>query len=174
MAIYHGQQYTEKLACIQFDCEKKKADTKIKRLHRRSVAQLCSTLCDHMHCSMQGFPEHHYSQSLLKHVHQVGDAIQPSHPLSAPSPAFPASGSFQMSQFFSSSGQSVRVSASISLLPVNIQDWFPLGLTGWSPCTPKDSQETSPNTTVQKHEFFGAQLSLWSNSHIHTWPLEKP
>ena len=69
------------------------------------------------------------------HVHWVSDAIQPSHPLSPPSPptfqSFPASGFFQMSQFFASSGQSFGVSASASLLPMNVQDWFPLGWTGW-------------------------------------------
>ena len=80
---------------------------------------------------------------------------------------FLASGSFPMSQFFKSGGQSVGASASVSVLLMNIQDWFPLELTGLSPRCPRDSQECS-NTTVQKHQFFGAQLSLWSNSHIHT------
>ena len=82
-----------------------------------------------------------------------------------------ASGSFQMSQLFASRGQCTGVSASTSLLPMSIQDWFPLGLIG-SPCSPRDSQVFS-NSTVQKHQFFCAQLSLWSNSHIHTWPMEK-
>ena len=88
--------------------------------------------------------------------------------------SFPASGSFPMSQFSASSGQSIRVSASASVLPVNIQDWFPLRLTGWISLQSKGLSRVFSNTTVQKHQFFGAQLSSQSNSHIHTWPLEKP
>ena len=87
--------------------------------------------------------------------------------------SFPASGSFRMSQLFTSVGQSIRVSASTSVLPMNIQDWFPLGWTGWISLQSKGLSRISSNTTVQKHQFFSAQLSLWSNSHIHTWPLEK-
>ena len=83
--------------------------------------------------------------------------------------SFPASGSFQMSQFFASCGQRIRVSASASVLPMNIQDWFPLGWTGWISLQSKGLSRVFSNTTVQKHHFFGAQLSLWSNSHIHTW-----
>ena len=77
-----------------------------------------------------------------------------------------ASGSFQMSQFFSSGGQSIGVSASASVLPMNIQDWFPLGLTGWISLLSKGLSKVFSNTTVQKHQFFGTQLSLQSNSHI--------
>ena len=88
--------------------------------------------------------------------------------------SFPASGSFQMSQLFTSGGQSIGVSASPSVLPMNIQDWFPLGWTGWISLQSKGLSRVFSNTTVQKHQFFGAQLSLYSNSHIHTWPLEKP
>ena len=95
-------------------------------------------------------------------------------PFSSHRQSFPASGSFQISQFFASGGQSIGVSASISVLPMNIQDWFPLGWTGWISLQSKGLSRVSSNTTVQKHQFFGAQLSLWSNSHIHTWPLEKP
>ena len=84
---------------------------------------------------------------------------------------FPASGSFLMSQFFASGGQSIE--ASISVLPMNIQDWFPLGLTDLTSLLSKGLSRVFSNTTVQKHQFFGAQPSLWSNSHIHTWPLEK-
>ena len=86
----------------------------------------------------------------------------------------PASGSFQMSQLFASGGQSIGVSASTSVLPVNTQDWSPLGWTGWIPLQSKGLSRVFSNTTVQKHQFFGAQLSLQSSSHIHTWPLEKP
>ena len=88
--------------------------------------------------------------------------------------SFPASGSFLMSQFFASGGQSIGASASASVLPMNIQDWFPLGWTGWISLQSKGLSRVFSNTTVQKHQFFGAQLSLWSNSYIHTWLLEKP
>ena len=88
--------------------------------------------------------------------------------------SFLSSGSFQMSQFFTSGGQSIGVSASASVLPMNIQDWFPLEWTGWISLLTKGLSSIFSNTTVQKHHFFGAQLSLWSNSHIHTWLLEKP
>ena len=86
---------------------------------------------------------------------------------------FPASGSFLMSQLFISGGQSIGASASASVLSMNIQDWFPLGLTGLILQCKRLSGVFS-NTTVQKHQFFGTQLSSQSNSHIHTWPLEKP
>ena len=88
--------------------------------------------------------------------------------------SFPASGSFPMSQFFTSGGQSIVVSASASVLPMNTQDWFPLGWTGWISLQAKGLSRVFSNTTVQKHQFFSAPLSLWSNSHIHTWLLEKP
>ena len=88
--------------------------------------------------------------------------------------SFPASGSFQMSHFFASGGQSIRVSASASVLPMNIQDWFPLGWTGWISLQSKGLSRVFSNPTVQKHQFFSTQLYLWSNSHIHTWLLEKP
>ena len=88
--------------------------------------------------------------------------------------AFQASGSFQMSQFFASGGQSMGVSASTSVLPMNIQDRFPFGWTGWVSLLSKGLSRVFSNTTVQKHQVFGTQLSLWSYSHIHTWLLEKP
>ena len=88
--------------------------------------------------------------------------------------SFPASGSFPISQFFASGGQSIGVSASASVLPMNIQDWFPLGWTGWISLQSKGLSRVFSNTTVQKHQFFSAQLSSQSNSHIHTWLLEKP
>ena len=93
-------------------------------------------------------------------------------PFSSCLQSFRASGSFLMSQLFTSGGQSIRASASGSVLPMNIQGWFPLGLTGFISLQSKGLRVFS-NTTVQKHQFFGAQLSLWSNSHIHTWLLEK-
>ena len=88
--------------------------------------------------------------------------------------SFPASGFFQMSQLFTLGGQSIRVSASASVLPMNIQDWSPLGLTGLISLQSKELARVFSNTTFQKHQFFSTQLSLQSNSHIHTWTLEKP
>ena len=88
--------------------------------------------------------------------------------------SFPASGSFPMSQFFTSGGQSIGVSTSASVLPMTIQDWFPLGWTGWISLLSRGLSRVFSNTTVQKHQFFSAQLSLRSSSHIHTWLLEKP
>ena len=102
-------------------------------------------------------------------------AISPSVvPFSSCPQSFPASGSFPMSQFFTSGGQSIAVSASTSVLPVNTQDRSPLGWTSWISLQSKGLSRVFSNTTVQKHQFFGAQLSSQSNSHIHTWPLEKP
>ena len=98
------------------------------------------------------------------------------HPMISPSflQSFPASGYFPMSQFFTSGGQSIAVSVSATVLPMNIQDWFLLWLTGWISFQSRGLSRVFSNTTVQKHQFLGAQLSLWSNSHIPTWPLEKP
>ena len=87
--------------------------------------------------------------------------------------SFPALGSFLMSRNFSLGGQSLGVSASGSVLPMNIQDWFPFGLTGWISFQSKELSRVFSNTTVQNHQFFRAQPSLWSNYHIHTWLLEK-
>ena len=88
--------------------------------------------------------------------------------------SFPASGSFPMSQLFTSGGQSIGVSASTSVHPMNTQDWSPLGWTGWISLQSKGFTRVFCNTTVQKHQFFSTQLSLWSGSHLHTWLLEKP
>ena len=96
------------------------------------------------------------------------------HPLILLPSIFPASGSFPMSQFFTSGGQSIGVSASTSVLSMDIQDWFPFGLTGWISLQSKGLSRVFSNSTVQKHQFFGAQLSLWSNSHVHTYLLQKP
>ena len=87
---------------------------------------------------------------------------------------FPESGAFLMSQLFALVGQSIGVSASASVLPKNIQDWFPLGLTSLIFLQSKGLSRVFSNTTVQKHQFFSAQHSLWYNSHIHTWLLETP
>ena len=95
-------------------------------------------------------------------------------PFSSHLQSFPASGPFPVSQFFKSGGQSIAVSTSASALPMNIQDWFPLRLTGLISLESKGLSRVFSNTTVQKYQFFSAQLSLWSNSHTHTWLLEKP
>ena len=94
-------------------------------------------------------------------------------PFSSCPPSFLASGSFPVSQLFTSGGQSIGVSPSTSVPPMNTQDWFPSGWTGWISLQSKGLARVFSSTTVQKHQFFGAQLSLQSNSHIHMWLLEK-
>ena len=95
-------------------------------------------------------------------------------PLSSCPQSLPASGSFPVSQLFTSGGQSIGVSALASVLPMNTQDWSPLGWIGWISLQSKGLSRVFSTTTVQKHQFFSAQLSSQSNSHIHTWLLEKP
>ena len=113
-------------------------------------------------------------QSTQTHVHWIGEAIQPSVVPFASSPqSFPASVSFPLSQLFTSGGQSTGASASTSVLPMNTQDWSPLGWTSWMSLQFKGLSRVFSNTTVQKHQFFSAQFSSQSNSHIHAWPLEK-
>ena len=116
-------------------------------------------------CSTPGFPAHHHLLELAHtHVGWVGDAIQTSHPLLSPSPpAFnlpPASGYFPMSQFSASGGQSIWASASASVPPMNIQDWFPLALTRLISLQSKGLSRGFSNNRVQKHQFFSTQLSL--------------
>ena len=129
-----------------------------------SVAQSCLTLCNPMDHSTPGLPVHHQLLEFTQtHVHRVGDAIQPSHssvvPFSSCLQSFLASVSFQISQLFTSGGQSIGVSASTSVLSINTQDWSPLGWTGWISLQSKGLSRVFSNTTVQKHQFFGAQLS---------------
>ena len=95
-------------------------------------------------------------------------------PISSCPHSFPASGSFQMSQFFTSGGHSIGVSSSASVLPMSIQDWFPLGLTGWISLQSKGLSRVFSTTSVQKYQFFSAQLSSQSSCHIQPWLLEKP
>ena len=129
-----------------------------------------------------GFPVHHQLLELAQtHGHQVGDAISSSVVSFSSCPqSLPASGSFPISQLFTWSGQSTGVSASASVLPMNTQDLSPLGWTGWISLQSKGLSRVFSNTTVQKHQFFGTQLSSQSITsthpvpHIHTWPLEKP
>ena len=95
-------------------------------------------------------------------------------PFSSCPQSLPESESFPVSQLFAWGGQSIEVSALASFLPKNAQDWFPLGWTGWISLQSKGLSRVFSNTTVQTHQFFGAQLSSQFNSHIHTWLLEKP
>ena len=142
-----------------------------------SVDKLCLILCNPMDCSTPGFLVlHHLLEFTQTHVHWVGDAIQPSHPLSSPSPPTFNLSSIRVfsKEFFASRGQRIGVSASASVLPVNMEDWFPLGLTWLISFQFKGLSRIFSKITVQKHQFFSSQLSLQSNSHIHTWLLEKP
>ena len=129
-----------------------------------SVAQSCPTLCNAMNRSTPGLPVHHKFPEFTKtHVHRVGDAIQPSHPLSSPSPPAPNPSQHQgFFQWLNSAwgGQNTGVSASASVLPMNSQDWSPLGWTGWISLQSKGLSRVFSNTIVQKHQFFGIQLSL--------------
>ena len=145
-----------------------------------SVAQSCLTLCNPMGCRMPCFPVHQQLLALVQtHVLWDGDGIQPSHPLLSPSP--PAFNLFQRRGLFQlviSSHQVAKVLEhklhSMLVLSMNIQGWFPLRLTHLTSLQSKGLSRFFSSTTVQKHQFFGIQLSLWSNSHIHTWLLEKP
>ena len=139
-----------------------------------SVAQSCPTLWDPMDCSLPpGFPVHHQFPELAQtHVRGVGDAIQPSPPLLSPSPPdsnLPASGSFLMRQFFASGGQSSGDWLQASVLQMNIHDWFPLGWTGWISLQSKGLLRAFSNSTVQKHQFFGAQLYSPTLTSIHDY-----
>ena len=142
-----------------------------------SLAQRCPTVCDSMNRSTPGLPVHHQHLEFTQtHVHRVSDDIQPSHPLLSPSPLAPNPSqrqSFPMSQLFAWGGQSTGVSASASFLPKKSQGWSPSEWTGWIFLQSKGLSRVFSNTTVQKHQFFSAPLSSQSNSHIHTWPLEK-
>ena len=120
-------------------------------------------------CSMPGFPS--LSPRVCSNSHPLSWWCHPTISSSVTTVSFCLQ-SFRLMQFFASDGQSIGVSASASVLPVNIQDWFPLGLTGWISLQSKWLSVVLSITTVQKHRFLRAQLSLWSNSHIHTW-LEK-
>ena len=142
-----------------------------------SVAESCQTLCDPMNCSTPGLPDITIAWSSLK----LTSMSRWCHPAISSSVIYfsscpqslPASESFPMSQLFSWGGQSIGVSALASVLPKNTQGWSPLEWTGWISLQSKGLSKVF-NTTVQKHQFFGTQLSSQSNSHIHTWPQEKP
>ena len=142
-----------------------------------SVARSCPTLWDPMGCGRPGFPVRHQlltmnlcPLSLWFHPIISSSVI----PFSSCLQSFPASESFLKSQLFTSGGQSIRVSALASVFPMNIQGWFPLGLTGLISLQSKGLSKVFSNTTVWKHQFFSPQASLWPNPYIHIWPMEKP
>ena len=145
-----------------------------------SVTQSCPTLCDPMNRSTPGLPVHHHLPEFTEtHVHRVGDAIQPSisssvGPFSSCPQSLPESEYFPMIQLFPWGGQNTGVSALVSFLPKNTQGWSPSEWTGCISLQSKGLSRVFSNTTVQKHQFFSAQPSSQSNSHIHTWPQEKP
>ena len=138
------------------------------------VSKSYSTLCDPMERSMPSFPVPHYILEFAQtHISWVGwcysTRLFSVIPFSSCSQSFPASRSFPLSQLFASNDQSIGASA--SGLPMNIQDWFPLGLTGLTSLQSKEFSSIFSSTTIQKYQFFRVQPSLWSNSHIHTWLL---
>ena len=128
-----------------------------------SVAQSCQTLCNPVDCSTAGFPVHHQLPELAQtHVHQACDAIQPSHPLLSPLllPSILPTIKVFSNESVLCIGHRIGVSASASILPMNIQDCFPLGWTGLTSMQFKGLSRVFSNTTVQKHRFFETQLSL--------------
>ena len=142
------------------------------------VAQSCPTLCNQWITARQASLSITNSRSSLR-LTPIESAMPSSHlilchPLASCPQFLPASESFLMSQLFPWGGQSPGVSASASFPPKNTQGWSPLEWTGWISLQFKGLSRVFSNTTVQKHQFFGAQLSSQSNSHIHTWPQEKP
>ena len=155
----------------------KKQESSRKISQFSSVTQSCPTFCDPMNHSTPGLPVHHqipeFTQTQRPSSWWCHPAIS-SLVVPFSSCSLPASESFPMSQLFAWGGQSIGGSASASVLPMNTQDWSPLEWTGWISLKSKGLPRVFSNTTVQKHQFFGAQLSSQSNSHIHTWPLEKP
>ena len=144
-----------------------------------SVAQSCLIICDPHEPQHTRPPCPSPTAGVYPNLYPLTQWCHPTIsssviPFSSCHQSFPASGSFQMSQVFASGDQSIGVSASASVLPMNTQDWAPLGWTGWISLQSRELSRVFSNTTVQKHQFFGTQLSSQSNSHIHTWPLEKP
>ena len=150
---------------------------KLVHIYCCSVTKLSLTLFDSMDYSMPSFLVRHY---LLEFAQNSCPLSQWCYltisfsvtPFSSCPQSFPASASFPVSRLFASGGQSIAASA--SALPMNIQGGSPLGLTGLIFLRSKGPSRVFSSTTIQKHQFFGAQPSLWSNSHIHTWLLEKP
>ena len=169
---------SEKVLKLDIQQTKIEASSPISSLQFISFSQLSPTLCNPMDSSMPGLPVHHQLLELTQtHAHWVRDAIQPSHPLSSPSPpAFNLSQHQGLFKWVPSSYQVAKV-LEFQLQHQSFQ-WtlraeLLLGWTGWISLHSKGLSRVFSNTTVQKHQFFGAQLSSQSNSHIHTWPLEK-
>ena len=139
--------------------------------------QLWPTLCNPMDCSMVGLPAPHpLSEFAQVHVHCIALVMLSSHlilwcPLLLCPQSFPTSGTFPMSQLFASGDQNTGASVSASVLPVNIQGWFPLRLTSLISLLSRGLSGVFSSTTVQSHQFFGALHSLWSSSQNHLWPL---
>ena len=171
----------EKLKIITFNrkasCKVIHCKLSVMYIQFSSVAKSCPTLCNLMDCNMPGFPvPHHLPEFARVHVHWISDTIQTflSAPFSSCLQSFPALGSFPMSQLFASGGQSIGAQASRSVLPVNIQGWFPLGLISLISLMFKGLSRIFSSTIVWKHRFFGTLPSSWSSSHIRTWLLERP
>ena len=168
--------FTETCTCLIWSCW---PPTKNLQWHVGFVYVVKSLLVvsSSMDCSTPGLlVPHCFPEFAQIHVHWIADAIQPSYPL-LPSSSFAFNLSqhqnlFPMNQLFIPGGQSIGASASV--LRMNIQDWFPLGLTGLISLQSKGLSRVFSSTTVRKHQFFGAQPSLWSDSHIHPWLLERP
>ena len=144
-----------------------------------SVSQSCPTVCDPMNRSTPGLPVHHKLLEFTKTQRPSSQWCHPAIsssvvPFSSCPQSLPASESFPISQLFAWGGQSTGISALASVLPKNTQDWSPLEWTGWISLQSNGLPRVFSNTTVPKHQFFGAQLSSQSNSHIHARPLEKP
>ena len=142
----------------------------------RLTDRSCLILCNLMDCSTPGFPVLHFlSEFAQTHVHWVSDAIQPSPPSSLLCP--PALNLSQEQGLFQWAGSSHQVAKVLELqlqLPINIQGWFPLGLTCLISLLSKELSRVLSSTTIRRHQFFGTHRFLWSNSYIHTWLLEKP
>ena len=143
-----------------------------------SVAQSRPTLCNLMNRSVPGLPAH-YQLPEFTQIMCIESVMPSSHfilgrRLLLLPPILPSIRFFPVSQLFTWGSQSIRGSASASVLPMNFQYWFPLGWTDWISLQSKGLSRVFSNTTVQKHQFFGTQLSSQSNSHIHTWLLGKP
>ena len=177
--LFKVKEESEK-AGLKFNIQKTKimASGPISSVQFSSVTQSCPTLCDPMNCSMPGLPVHHQIPEFNQtHVHRVSDAIQPAHPLLSPSPPAPNPSQhqslFPISQLFTWGGQSTGVSALAWVVPKKSQGWSPSEWT-WISLQCKGLSRVFSNTTVQKHQFLGTQPSSQSNSHIHTWPQEKP
>ena len=142
-----------------------------------SVTKSSLTLCDPVNCSIPCFPVLHYLPEFAQtHAHRVDDANQSFNPLCPLLllSIFPSMRSFPISHFFPSDGQSIGALASAWALPMNIQDWFLLGLTGLISLLSKGRSRVFSSTTIWKYRIFGTQPSLWCTSHIHTWLLERP